>query len=115
MMREIDGDGNGTIDFEEFVAIARRMEERGDEGSGVLGDADATGLSGKGAAVQAEGLPDKVAITAWQLLVLVLVLPSLTAPEVARRLVQAQPLLLSAVEQQQRTLEGLLRKLSNGM
>lgn len=65
--------------------------------------------------MQAEWLPDKGAVTAWQLLVLVLVLPTLTAPEVARRLVQAQPLLLSAVEQQQKILEGLLRKLSNGV
>ena len=104
MMREIDADGSGTIDFEEFVAIARRMEEH---------EAARQGKRSRG--VQAEWLPDKGAVTAWQLLVLVLVLPTLTAPEVARRLVQAQPLLLSAVEQQQKILEGLLRKLSNGM
>ena len=116
--------GIGTVDIDEFVAIMTlKMEkEVGQEEDSIFQASDANSGGGESAAQRQSLLPqrqsllpDKVAVTAWQLLLLVLVLPSLTVPEVARRLVQAQPLLLSAVEQQQRTLESLLRKLSDGV
>jgi pimeloyl-ACP methyl ester carboxylesterase len=110
--------GIGTVDIDEFIAITTlqmEKEEGKEEEDSTFQASDANSGGGESAAQRQSLLPDKVAVTAWQLLLLVLVLPSLTVPEVARRLVQAQPLLLSAVEQQQRTLEGLLRKLSDGV